>query len=196
MLCLLFFRCISVRLAESCFNGTPQVFFCVGYSSRGLINEPLCLFFDPIVYEGSSDVRQECHTSLIWDGQLFHMWVHSSVQEEVEEKRFALFPVAVEFFGWIASQLSCESRWPCWGSTASCGDSSSASSTSATASATATATATAKWDGLDCKSCGCRCCRGGLGLCTSHGVGCKNLWGGCNVLPFVGGSVRVGKFSF
>src|SRR6266702_1078928 len=195
MLGLLFFRCISVRLAESCLDSTPQVLFCVGYSSCGLIDKPLCLFFDPIVYEGSSDVRQECHTSLIWDGQLFHMWVHSPVQEEVEEEGFALLSVAVEFFGWIASQFSCESGWPCWGSTASCGDSSSASSTStstsASATATATATATAEWDGLDRKSCGCGCCCGGLGLCTGHGVGCKNLWGGCNVLPFVGGIFRV-----
>src|SRR6266702_1402157 len=73
----------------------------------------------------------------------FYVRVHSSVQEEVKEEGFAFLPVAVEFLGWIASQLSCESRWPCWGSTASCGDFSSASSTSTAASATASATATA-----------------------------------------------------
>src|SRR6266702_977673 len=185
MLGLLLFRGVCVCLAESRFYGAPQVFFCVGHSSCGLVYQPLRLFFDPIVYEGSSDVCQECHASLVWDGELFHVRVHSSVQEEVKEEGFAFLPVAVEFLGWIASQLSCESRWPCWGSTASCGDSSSASSTSTAASATA------EWDGLDRKSCGCGCCRSGLGLCTSHGVGCKDLWGGCNVLPFVGGIFRV-----
>src|SRR6266704_3103930 len=105
MLGLLFFRCIRVRLAESCLDSTPQILFCVGSASS---------------------------------------------------------------------------------------TSTTASATaSATATATAAATATAEWDGLDRKSCGCGCCRSGLGLCTSHGVGCKDLWGGCNVLPFVGGIFRV-----
>src|SRR6266702_4656231 len=45
-----------VCLVEPCFDGTPQVFFCVGYSYSGLVYEPLGLFFDPIVYEGSSDI--------------------------------------------------------------------------------------------------------------------------------------------
>src|SRR6266702_2312368 len=184
MLGLLFFRCISVRLAESCFNGTPQIFFCVGYSSRGLINEPLRLFFNPIVYEGSSDVRQERHTSLIWDGKLFHVWVHSSVQEEVEDERFALLPVAVEFLWWVASQFSCECGWACRGTTASCGDSS-------TAASPATATATAQWDGLDCGAGGCWCRCGGLCLGACHNVGCARLWSRCNLLPFVGGIFRV-----
>src|SRR6266702_965224 len=101
MLGLLFFRGVCVCLAESRFYSAPQVFFCVGHSSCGLVYQPLRLFFDPIFYDDSS------------------------VQEEVKEEGFAFLPVAVEFLGWIASQLSCESRWPCWGSTASCGDSSS-----------------------------------------------------------------------
>src|SRR6266702_2766257 len=189
MLGLLFFRCISVRLAESCFNGTPQIFFCVGYSSRGLINEPLRLFFNPIVYEGSSDVRQENHTSLIRDSKLFHVWVHSSVQEEVEEEGFAFLPVSVEFFWWVASQFSSEGGWSSGGSTCSCGDSSTASAT-ATATATTTAATTAsttasKRDGLDCKACGCGCCCGSLCLGTCHCVRCEDLWGGCSLFSLV-----------
>src|SRR6266702_8864584 len=179
MLGLLFFRGVCVCLAESRFYSAPQVFFCVGHSSCGLIYQPLRLFFDPIVYEGSSDILQECHASLVWDGELFHVRVHSSVQAEVKEEGFAFLPVAVEFLGWIASQLSCECRWPCWGSTASCGDSSSAS------------TSSSSWDGLDRKARGDRCGCGGLCLGASHGVGCEDLWGGCNVLPFVGGIFRV-----
>src|SRR6266571_4137560 len=119
------------------------------------------------------------------------MWVHSSVQEEVEEERFAFLSVAVELFGWIASQLSCECGWSCWGSTATCRDSSS-STTSTSASTTTTATATAKWDSLDHKagSCWCRC--GGLCLGTCHGIGCEDLRGGCNVLSFICGVFCVG----
>src|SRR6266702_4411751 len=107
----------------------------------------------------------------------------------------------MELFWWVASQLSCESGWPCRGTTASCGDSSSASSTSTASSAAATTAATAaatatEWDGLDRKACDCGCRCGGLCLCAGHGVRCENLWGGCNVLSLVGGIFRVGQFSF
>src|SRR6266702_2900452 len=109
------------------------------------------------------------------------MRIHSSIEKEIEQEGLAFFSVSVKFFWWVASQLSCEGRWACWGSTASCGDSSSASSS----------TSTSQWDGLDRKACGGWCGCGGLCLGASHGVWRENLWGGCNVLPFVGGTFRI-----
>src|SRR6266702_2451758 len=87
----------------------------------------------------SSDVGEESHGALVWDCQLFHRGVHSSIKSECEEKSTALLPISVEF-GWvISSQLSVKgcgsaSTWRCGWPSSTSASASSASSASSTAS--------------------------------------------------------------
>src|SRR6266702_3364379 len=125
------------------------------------------------------------------------MWIHSSIEEEVEDERSAFLSVSVEFFWWIASQFSSECGGCCRDSAAS-STASSASSTSSSTSST-TATASAYQDSMNGESTS----RGGYGyggsglcLCTGHGIGRENVRGGCDLFSLVCGVFGVCEFSF
>src|SRR6266702_4727043 len=119
------------------------------------------------------------------------MWIHSLIEEEVEDERSAFFSVSVEFFWWIASQFSSE----CGG----CCRKSAASSTTSSTTATASASTSTYWDSVNGESTS----RGGYGyggsglcLCTGHGIGHENVRGGCDLFSLVCGVFSVFEFSF
>ena len=62
-----FFGCVCVSLSESGFDCPPQVFFGGDDSCLYLIHQPLGLFVDPVVDQGSPYVGQEGHSPLKWD---------------------------------------------------------------------------------------------------------------------------------
>src|SRR6266702_192408 len=95
------FRGISIGLPKPCVNGLPQVFFRLEYSCGGLINEPLCLFLDPIVDYRTSYIGKEGHSPSIRVSHDVCIWVHSSVNLESEHESFASFLVTCKFEGRI-----------------------------------------------------------------------------------------------
>src|SRR6266702_5847626 len=97
----------------------------------------------------------------------------------------------MEFFWWVASQLSCV----CGGSYVcrrshrdSSPTSTSTSSSSAAAASTSSASAsaaTSKGNGLDGEAGSCRCCCGGLGVDAGPDVGREGLWCVCCLLALI-----------
>ena len=76
------FGSVRVGLPKSSVNCLPQVFFGLKYSPLYLINQPLGLFLYPVIDEGSSDIREECHGSLVRVGHNISVGVHSSIDLE------------------------------------------------------------------------------------------------------------------
>src|SRR6266702_1657867 len=110
----------------------------------------------------------------------------------------------MQFFWWVASYFPSECGWCRRYSTTASSSTSATSATSAATTSTTSASTTAAsacsqgnaLDGESASTSGCGDGCGGLCLCAGHGVGCEELWGGCYLLPFVGGIFRICQFSF